>query len=95
MNPKGVNLDGENPYPSTSNIGWSSIWDGNSTALVDYSPEQTIPFAFKFNGATVTTYKAGNFGSVSLDAGINPVKPSSFSNLTLQTQIFLISLFVF
>lgn len=83
MNPKGVNLDGENPYPSTSNIGWSSIWDGNSTALVDYSPEQTIPFAFKFNGATVTTYKAGNFGSVSFDAGTNPVKPSSFSNLTL------------
>lgn len=83
MNPKGVNTDGENPYPSTSNVGWSTIWNGNSTSLTDYSPEQTLPFAFKFNGSAVSTYKAGNFGSVSFDAGTNPIKPSAFSNLTL------------
>ena len=82
-NPGGVNPDGENPYPSTANVGWNAIWNGDATSTTDYAAEQTLPFAFKFNGSAVTKYTASNFGTVSFDAGTPTVKPSSFSNLSL------------
>ncbi len=82
-NPGGVNPDGENPYPSTANTGWSAVWNGTATATPDYAAEQTIPFAFSFNGASVTKYTPSNFGTISFDAGTPSVKPSAFSNLTL------------
>jgi hypothetical protein len=83
QNPGGVNPDGENPYPSTSNVGWNAIWNGDATATPDYLAEQTIPFAFKFNGASVTKYTPSNFGTISFDAGTPSVKPAAFSNLSL------------
>ena len=83
QNPGGVNPDGENPYPSTSNSGWTNIWNGDATATPSYSAEQTIPFAFSFNGAAVTKYTPSNFGTISFDAGTPTVIPNAFSNLTL------------
>ena len=83
MNPGGVNPDGENPYPSTFNTGWSGIWNGSGTSSLEYTSEQNIPFAFKFNGNSVTKYTAGNFGVVSFDAGTPSTKPSGYSNVTL------------
>jgi hypothetical protein len=83
QNPGGVNPDGENPYPSTSNTGWTNLWNGDATASTSYLAEQSIPFAFKFNGASVTKYTPSNFGTVSFDAGTPTVKPSAFSNVTL------------
>lgn len=82
-NPKGLNTDGENPYPSTANTGWNAIWNGGTDAPTAYTPVQTIPFAFEFNGNPVTQYVAGNFGSVTFTNETPLVKPSSFSNLTL------------
>ncbi len=79
-NPGEVNTDGENP--SQLLTGWSSIWTGPATSNVEVSPEQTIPFTFKFNGNTVTSYKACNAGFVTFDVS-SPLKPSGFSNLTL------------
>ena len=64
----GSNKDGENPYPSTANVGWNAIWNGDATATPSYSAEQTIPFAFSFNGAAVTKYTPSNFGTISFDA---------------------------
>ena len=83
QNPGGVNPDGENPYPSAGNTGWTNLWDADETATTSYLAEQTIPFAFKFNGAAVTKYTPSNFGTVSFDAGTPTVKPSAFSNITL------------
>jgi hypothetical protein len=83
QNPKGLNTDGENPYPSTANTGWAVIWNGGATSTTSYAPEQNIPFAFEFNGIPVTKYTAGNFGVVTFDAGTPTEKPSTFSNFTL------------
>lgn len=82
-NPGGVNPDGENPYPSAVNVGWSNVWNGDATSTPVYATEQTLPFAFKFNGGDVTKYTPSNFGTISFDAGTPTVKPSAFSNLTL------------
>ena len=82
-NPNGVNQDGENPYPSTANMGWTTLWNGGATSAIAYTAAQNIPFKFKFNGSDVTTYTVGNFGTVSFDAGTPSVKPTAFSNLTL------------
>jgi len=83
QNPGGVNADGENPYPSTANVGWNAVWNGDATSTPSYLAEQTIPFAFKFNGNSVTKYTPSNFGTISFDAGTPTVKPTAFSNLTL------------
>jgi hypothetical protein len=83
QNPGGVNKDGENPYPSTANTGWTNIWNGDANAAPEYLTEKSIPFAFKFNGATVTKYTPSNFGSISFDAGTPSVIPTAFSNITL------------
>ncbi len=82
-NPAAVNPDGENPYPSASNVGWSTLWQGGAGSAISYAPEQTLPFAFKFNGVAVTKYTAGNFGTVAFDAGTPSKIPATFSNLTL------------
>ena len=82
-NPGGVNADGENPYPSAANVGWSNVWNGDATATPTYATEQTLPFSFKFNGSAVTKYTPSNFGTISFDAGTPTVKPSAFSNLAL------------
>lgn len=82
-NPGGLNKDGESPYPATSNVGWSTVWNGGPGSATSYSSEQQIPFKFKFNGADVSRYTVGNFGTVSFDAGTPSVRPSSFGNITL------------
>ena len=82
-NPSGLNKDGENPYPSTANVGWTSLWNGGATSAITYTSAQNIPFKFKFNGTDVTTYTVGNYGTVSFDAGTPSVKPTAYSNLSL------------
>lgn len=83
-NPNGINKDGENPYPSTANTGWNTLWNGGATSAISYTSAQNIPFAFKFNDADVSTYTVGNYGTVTFDAvGTPSVKPSAFSNVSL------------
>jgi len=83
QNPGGLNKDGEGPYPSNANVGWTNIWNGDATATPEYGSERTIPFTFKFNGASVAKYTPSNFGTISFDAGTPSVMPTAFSNLTL------------
>ncbi len=82
-NPGKVNPDGENPYPSSANAGWTNLWNGDASAVPEYTTEQTIPFAFKFNGSSVQKYTASNFGTVSFNAGTPSTKPTGFSNISL------------
>ncbi len=82
-NPGALNTDGENPFPSTANVGWNSLWSGGAGSAITYSGEQTIPFKFQFNGSDVTRYTVGNYGTVSFDAGAPTVKPSSYATLSL------------
>ena len=82
-NPGNVNPDGENPYPAGANVGWSVLWNGDASAVPEYTTEQTLPFTFKFNGSAVTKFTASNFGTVSFDAGTPTTKPSGFSNISL------------
>jgi hypothetical protein len=82
-NPNNLNKDGENPYPATTNVGWSALWNGGATSALTYTSEQMIPFPFKFNGSSVTKYTVGNFGTVSFDAGTPSVKPNGYSNISL------------
>ena len=62
-NPGGLNQDNEFPVGGGIVAGWNSILPG-SQAVAAYSPVQTIPFTFNFNGAAVTQYKAGSSGIV-------------------------------
>ncbi|MDZ4759294.1 MAG: T9SS type A sorting domain-containing protein [Bacteroidota bacterium] len=82
-NPGGLNADGENPYPAAQNVGWTTLWSGGTGSSLAYTTETALPFAFKFNGNSVTKFTAGNFGSVAFDAGTPSMMPSSYSNLSL------------
>lgn len=82
QNPKGLNQDGENPFPAHGS-GWTTIWNGDANATTSYSSAQTIPFAFEFNGNAVTKYFAGNFGAVTFSDSTPTTKPTSFANATL------------
>lgn len=82
-NPNRLNQDGENPYPSTANMGWNSLWSGGATSAITYTSEQMIPFKFKFNGADVTSYSVGNYGAVHFGSGTPSVKPSSWAPQSL------------
>ncbi|MDP2188617.1 MAG: T9SS type A sorting domain-containing protein [Sphingobacteriaceae bacterium] len=65
-NPGGLNQDNEFPVGGGIVAGWNSILAG-SNAAATYSPVQTIPFTFNFNGAPVTQYKAGSSGIVTFN----------------------------
>lgn len=62
-NPGGLNQDSEFPVGGGIAAGWNSILPGAQAAAA-YSPVQTIPFTFNFNGSPVTQYKAGSSGIV-------------------------------
>lgn len=77
-NPGGLNKDVD--YPKST--GWTTIV--NPTDTPKYSPTQTIPFTFQFNGNTVTSYKAASTGYITFDVtaikaatGVNETLPSA------------------
>ncbi len=63
-NPGGLNTDPEQPFGAagvTAADGYTSII-ANGTSTLSWSPVQTIPFPFSFNGTPVTQYKVSNSG---------------------------------
>lgn len=82
QNPNGLNTEGENPFPSTANTGWTTLWSGG-TGPTAYSAVQNIPFSFEFNGATVSNYVAGNFGTVTFSSTVPTIKPDNFGSIEL------------
>ena len=64
MNPGGLNTDAEQPFGATGVTaadGYTSII-ANGTSTLTWSPVQTIPFPFNFDGSPVTQYKVSNSG---------------------------------
>lgn len=79
-NPGGLNTDDENPgNPSYTNVIAASA----SAPALTWSTNQTIPFAFNFNGSPETQYKVSNSGVLTFSTGATTV-PST-SNDTLGT----------
>lgn len=62
QNPGGINTD-DTEFPSGNGLapGWTSIL-GPSVGTPAWSPTQTIPFTFNFNGTLVTDYKVSSTG---------------------------------
>ena len=59
QNPGGLNNDDENPTGGLP-VTWTTIL--GSSAAPTWSPNQTIPFSFNFDGLAVTEYKVSSSG---------------------------------
>lgn len=70
-NPGGLNTDTEEPSGALTPLGWTVILA--STTADAWSPNQTIPFAFDFNGAAETSYKVSNTGVLTFDVAATTV----------------------
>lgn len=73
-NPRGLNTDTEPPQQA----GWTIILDTGTTT---WSANQTIPFAFDFNGSAVTSYKVSPSGVLTFSTGAVAVPSSNNTNL--------------
>ena len=67
VNPGGLNTDNEYPNGGGLDASWSMILGGSQTSPA-WSPSQTIPFTFNFNGAAVTSYKVSSSGVLTFAA---------------------------
>src|SRR5688572_20568301 len=75
QNPGGLNVDNEYPAGGGLPAGWTTIQANSSTPV--WSPVQTVPFTFSFNGSVVTNYKVSNTGVLTFDTGTSLSAPSS------------------
>lgn len=71
QNPEGLNNDTEQP----SQAGWASILGTSATPT--WSPATNIPFAFQFNGAAVTQFKASSTGVLTFDVTTTVAVPTT------------------
>ena len=79
MNPGGLNQDPEQPFGATGVTaadGYTSII-ANGTTTLSWSPVQTIPFPFSFNGTPVTQYKVSNSGVLTFTTTATAVPPNA------------------
>jgi hypothetical protein len=67
-NPGGLNMDPEQPeaFLTGNNLGYTSVL--SSSTADAWSPAQTIPFSFNFNGAAETQYYVASSGVVTFGA---------------------------
>jgi len=82
-NPGGLNTDPEQPFGAvgvTAADGYTSIIANGQTTL-QWSPNQTLPFAFDFDGSPVTKYKVSNSGVLTFDTTATTVP--AFANVTI------------
>ncbi|MEL6842601.1 MAG: hypothetical protein AAFP02_05250, partial [Bacteroidota bacterium] len=64
-NPGGLNTTNEFPLGGGLDPSWVSIQGPSATTV--WSPTQTLPFAFNFNGNPVTQYKVSTSGVLTFD----------------------------
>ena len=68
QNPGGLNSDPEVPFGSpTLPADWVQINTSPTNTTPVWSPDQTIPFAFSFNGNPVTQYKVSSSAILTFD----------------------------
>ena len=60
-NPGGLNTDNEYPNGSGLPVGWDVLLTGSNTSPI-WSPIDTIPFPFNFNGNPVSQFKVSSSG---------------------------------
>ena len=82
-NPGNLNADSEFPAGQGLDASWTTIL-GPSIATPTWSPNQTIPFTFNFNGSPVTQYKVSSTGvltfttaAVTVPGATNAALPSA------------------
>ncbi|MGI9190979.1 MAG: T9SS type A sorting domain-containing protein [Chitinophagaceae bacterium] len=73
-NPGSINNDAEYPSGGGLPAGWVTF--GNPSAAPAWSANQSIPFAFNFNGAAATSYKVSNSGVLTFDVATALAAPS-------------------
>jgi hypothetical protein len=71
--PRDLNRDVEEPLAAVT--GWTSILA--TAATPTWSPTQTLPFSFQFNGSAVTQYKVSSSGVLTFD--VVPALPAPAS----------------
>lgn len=74
-NPLQLNNDQEQTAAYLADFGWTSIQATSATPV--WSPAQTIPFAFSFNGNAETSYKVSTSGVLTFDVASMAAAPSS------------------
>ncbi|MEQ8359260.1 MAG: hypothetical protein RH860_07205 [Cytophagales bacterium] len=74
-NPGGLNNDDEFPFGGGLDASWTQIQGPSATPV--WSPVQTIPFTFNFNGSPVTQYKASTSGVVTFTTSASAVPSTS------------------
>lgn len=77
-NPGGLNNDGEATFTNMP-AGWSGVQAGSNTPV--WSPNQTIPFSFMFNGTARTSYKVSTTGVLTFDVAATSVPSTSNASL--------------
>jgi hypothetical protein len=75
QNPGGLNNDGEYPSGGGQPAGWTHILLGSAATPV-WSANQTLPFAFSFNGSAVSQYKVSSSGVLTFDVSTGLGAPS-------------------
>lgn len=78
-NPGGLNTDDEYPVGGGLSNTWSVVSAPSSSPV--WSAQQAIPFAFEFNGSSVSSYHVSNSGVLTFSSA--PGVAPSFSNSTL------------
>lgn len=73
-NPGGLNTDAEYPVGGGLDPSWVSFCNPSSTPV--WSTNQTIPFAFNFNGSAETQFKVSNSGVLTFDVATAVAAPS-------------------
>ncbi len=74
QNPGNLNLDSEYPVGGGLPAGWVAIHSGPAATPV-WSPVQTLPFNFVFNGTTQTQFKVSTSGVLTFATGAVTVPP--------------------
>lgn len=73
-NPGALNTDAEYPVGGGLDPSWTSF--ANPSASPAWSSNQTIPFAFNFNGSPETQFKVSNSGVLTFDVATAVAAPS-------------------
>jgi|TARA_R110000737_G_scaffold182215_1_gene205637 hypothetical protein len=73
--PGNLNIDPTYPNGGGMIAGWDSLI-GPSLTTPTWSAAQTIPFAFNFDGAAVTSFKVSSTGVLTFDVGSSMAAPS-------------------
>ena len=86
MNPGGLNTDAEQPFGATgvtAGDGYSVLIPASTTTApgLQWSPLQTIPFKFNFNGSPETNFKVSNSGVLTFTGSATTVPTTTNTTL--------------